>query len=63
MEFDLTCSEGLGFVRRCRVVKQHDTFQGYLEHVPQLHFQFFRPVTFVSQRLTNDSQMVPPSRM
>ena len=28
-----------------------------------VHHQFVRPVTFESQRLTNDSQMVPPSRM
>ena len=27
-----------------------------------VHHQFFRPVTFESQRLTNDSQMVPPSK-
>ena len=28
-----------------------------------VHHQFFRPVTFESPRLTNDSQMVPPTRM
>ena len=56
MELDLACSEGLGFLRRCRVVKQHDMLQGNFEHVPQLHFQFFSPVTFESQKLTEEKR-------
>ena len=35
-ELDLAGSEGLGSVRRSRVVKQHDMFQGNFEHVPRI---------------------------
>ena len=36
ISLDLAGSEG--FVRRCRVVKQHDMFQENFEHVPRILF-------------------------